>query len=91
MQKLQNEQCKLLPSDLTEAKEIAFFGIGSALFGTKRRKYIARLNCVIYNDWRQAERINIPNVTFIDLLQSMLREKIKSIHDSDKHQREIRI
>lgn len=89
--RLQREQCKLLPEMLTEKREIAFFGIDSALFGTKRRKYIARLNCVIYNDWTQPDNKDIPSVTFIDLLQSMLREKIKSIHDSEKKERETRI
>lgn len=44
---------------------------------TIRRRYAQRLNVLIFNDWTQKKRSDVPNVTFLDVLQAMLREKFK--------------
>jgi uncharacterized protein (TIGR03435 family) len=46
---------------------------------------------VIYNDWTKTDTQDIPCVTFIDLLQAMLREKFKLKHDKEKKDSETRI
>ncbi len=46
---------------------------------------------MIYNDWTKTDTQDIPCVTFIDLLQAMLREKFKLKHDKEKQDSETRI
>lgn len=33
-----------------------------------RRRYAQRLNVLIFNDWTQKKRSDVPNVTFLDVL-----------------------
>lgn len=74
MKDLEDANCKLLPNELRESEKENDWFIKESKQAFMRRKYIARLNCLIYNDWTQNDTSDIPCVTFTDLLQSMLRE-----------------